>query len=189
MILFFISAVSCQESSSKLRQDDAGLTEALGNVPRIFEINQLEKLQPEPEVLVKEGNVIGMIMKDHSITCVDEKTVKNLVEPLIHKHVGKHMPDYHNPRITTTNFNVFKDGLLLLACSVVSEKDEKPIRVYIMPSLHENYIVIPRQAATYHCSTTSCPSTCMVAGTLGNPSRIWCECSGYGTSGCSLHAY
>lgn len=71
----------------------------LDNVPRVFAVDQLEKLETTPVLPPQEGRVIGMVKKDHSIACVNEVALCEIVHPLIAAHVPKVVQ--HIPKIAT----------------------------------------------------------------------------------------
>jgi hypothetical protein len=167
------------------------LVHELDNVPRAFAIGKLKKLDMVPEVPEKGGTVIGIVTEDRGIVCMNEDVIKQLSRPFIQQHVDQYMPAYRYFQIAATDFLLFKEGVLLLAFSIVSEQDAKPRKIYIALKMQETHIILPRQAPTYSCSATSCPSNCRVAGRGIPPDHeVWCQCqsSGYGeNSGCEMN--
>jgi hypothetical protein len=158
-------------------------------VPREFAIDKLKKLEIVPEISEQEGTVIGMVKEDRSIVCVDEDVIKQLSRPFIQKHVDQYLPAYRDFKIAVVDLNLFKEGMLLVAFSVVSEQEEIPQKVYVVPKIQGPYIIFPRQAPSYSCSATSCPSNCQFTIDVRNPKDIWCQCksSGYDKNdGCDM---
>ena len=155
----------------------------LDNVARVFSIDKLDKVHELPTV--PEGKqVIGVVTEDRSIESVSQEVIYHIAKPLIKRHVDKYMPAYSNFSIDKIDFILFKGGELLLALAIVSDSDSTPRQVYVKPVIEGHCILIPRQAPTYTCSVTSCPSSCKITGTYDPDTRefqIWCQCqsSGY----------
>ncbi|MHA7877525.1 MAG: hypothetical protein ACX93T_01210 [Bacteroidota bacterium] len=181
-IVLLLNLVSCRQSGMGFHQNDTGpaaLKEMLNNVPRIFEIDQLCKLQGIPEVPEREGQVIGMILKDRHIVCVDEALLKNILHPLITEHVEKTMSGHANFEIGHSRLLLSRNGEMTLAVDfVVGDQTHTGYLPTLLNNASEatwpQYILLPPLQSLFRCvkSGNTCPShgSCIWIPNVG------CEC-------------
>lgn len=125
-------------SLSKNEKQPEALTHHLDNVAREFSIKDIAHLDTVSEISGVEGEVIAIITKEQQLESVDEAIIKELVQPLVKRHVDTYFPEYTDFKITDASFELFKNGGLLLRLSVGSNRNSAIEQVYIKPEIAGN---------------------------------------------------
>ena len=145
------------------------LAHTLDHVPRIFEIDQLQKLQSVPETFGQAGKVIGMVTKNRSIVSVNEAILHEILHPLIVAHIPKvaqHIPQIKlgssDFSIAGSSFQLSPQGDLSLAVDVVIAGEIRHTG-YLQVRLSdtatdrgERYIVLPPNHSLGSCIRNDC---------------------------------
>lgn len=204
-LLLGLSVVSCNHGDglkSGLQKDTSrsdGLLQELDNVPRVFAIDKLEKLEVVPEISEQEGTVVGIVTKDRGIACVDEAVLNKILCPLIEAHIPKvvrNIPEIalrgKDFSIQSSSFQLSPRGDLLLAVSFVIAGEIRHtgyLPLVLSNSVTDDgrrYVVMPPNTSLGSCISQSCEGEEGTFGICQFDSTAGCLChrNAFDVSGC-----